>query len=55
MRKVVLLSASALLALVLSSGVALAEIIIGTDNSGTVTSTNSADHITGKGGDDTHA
>lgn len=52
MRKVVLLFASVLAVLALYSGVALAEIKIGTNNPEIIVGTNSADHITGKGGDD---
>ncbi len=53
MRSIFLLLASVLTTLALSSGVALAEIKVGTDNPETLTGTNSADHITGKGGNDT--
>jgi hypothetical protein len=51
-RKAVLLFATALVALALCSGVALAEIKIGTDASETLTGTNDDDRITGRGGND---
>jgi hypothetical protein len=51
-RKALLLFASALVALALSSGVALAEIKVGTDGPETLTGTNDNDTIIGRGGDD---
>jgi len=53
MRRVTLVLAGMALALVLASGVALAEMKIGTDGPDTIVGTNSNDHITGMGGDDT--
>ena len=52
MRKALLLFATALVALALCSGVALAATKIGTDAAETLTGTNDNDRITGKGGDD---
>jgi hemolysin type calcium-binding protein len=51
-RKALLLFAMALAALALCSGVALAEIKIGTEASETLTGTDGNDRITGRGGDD---
>jgi len=52
-RRAILLLLVTAAALALSSGVAFAQIIIGTDNGETLTGTNSADQITGRAGNDT--
>jgi Ca2+-binding RTX toxin-like protein len=52
-RTVLLFTVAGMTVLLSSATVAFAQIVVGTNNSETLTGTNSDDHITGKGGNDT--